>query len=122
MAAVRRSTAELRDALPSPLADALESYRLFLSAERNRSAATVTAYLSDIVSLLDHLGRLTGDRPAELADLTLPVLRSWLARQRSTGAARSSLARRAAAARTWRTWASGLTNALIRLTRFASWE
>jgi integrase/recombinase XerC len=105
MAGVRRSTAELREALPVPLVDALESYRLFLSAERDRSAATVTAYLADVVSLLDHLGRMTGERPAELADLTLPVLRSWLARQRSTGAARSSMARRAAAARSFCAWA-----------------
>jgi integrase/recombinase XerC len=105
MVAARRPTAELRDGLPGPLIDALEQYRLFLSAERNRSAATVTAYLSDLVSLLDHLGRMTGDRPAELADLTLPVLRSWLARLRSTGAARSSMARRAAAARSFTAWA-----------------
>jgi len=87
------------------LLDVLESYRLFLAAERNRSAATVTAYLSDVVSLLDHLGRMAGDRPAELSELTLQVLRSWLARQRSTGAARSSMARRAAAARSFSAWA-----------------
>ncbi len=105
MSTVRRSTAECRAGLPAPLIAALESYQLFLAAERNRSAATVTAYLADVVSLLDHLGRLTGQRPAELTDLTLPVLRSWLARQRSTGAARSSMARRAAAARSFCAWA-----------------
>ena len=46
-------------------------------------------------------------RPAEL-DLT--VLRSWLAKQRTMGAARTSLARRAASARTFSAWAhrSGL--------------
>ena len=33
------------------------------------------------------------------------MLRSWLARQRSTGAARTTLARRAAAARTFTAWA-----------------
>lgn len=104
-AVVRTSTAELRDGLPAPLVRDLERYRVFLTAERNRSAATVTAYLADLVSLLDHLGRMTGDRPAELADLTLPVLRSWLARQRSTGAARATMARRAAAARSFCAWA-----------------
>ncbi|ACV79448.1 tyrosine recombinase XerC [Nakamurella multipartita] len=102
---VRTSTAELRDGLPAPLVRDLERYRTFLSAERNRSPATVTAYLADLVSLLDHLGRMTGDRPAELTDLTLPVLRSWLARQRTTGAARATLARRAAAARSFCAWA-----------------
>ena len=105
MSAVRRSTAELRAGLPAPLIDALEAYRVFLAAERNRSAATVSAYLADLVSLFDHLGRMTGERPAELADLTLPVLRSWLARQRSMGAARASMARRAAAARSFCAWA-----------------
>jgi integrase/recombinase XerC len=44
-------------------------------------------------------------------DLDLTVLRSWLARQRSTGSARTTLARRAAAARTFTAWAhrEGLT-------------
>ncbi|HOZ60299.1 MAG TPA: tyrosine recombinase XerC [Nakamurella multipartita] len=102
---VRTSTAQLRDGLPAPLVRDLERYRMFLSAERNRSAATVTAYLADLTSLLDHLGRMTGDRPAELTDLSLPVLRSWLARQRTTGAARATLARRAAAARSFCAWA-----------------
>ena len=105
MAVVRRSTAAMRGALPSRLVDALDDYELFLAAERNRSAATVAAYLADVVSLLDHLGRMTGERPAELTDLTLPVLRSWLGRQRSTGAARSSMGRRAAAARSFCGWA-----------------
>ncbi len=105
MTGARRSTAELLAALPDALADPLEAYRLFLSAERNRSGATVTAYLADVVSLLDHLVRMAGDRPVALTDLTLPVLRSWLARLRSTGAARSSMARRAAAARSFTAWA-----------------
>ena len=95
----------MRGELPPALIDVLDDYELFLSAERNRSPATVAAYLADVISLLDHLGRLVGDRDAELAELTLPVLRSWLARQRSTGAARSSMGRRAAAARGFTAWA-----------------
>lgn len=102
---MRRTTAALRGELPPALIDVLDDYELFLSAERNRSPATVAAYLADVISLLDHLGRLAGDRDAELSELTLPVLRSWLARQRSTGAARSSMGRRAAAARGFTAWA-----------------
>lgn len=105
MVGMRRTTAAMRGELPPLLIDVLDDYELFLAAERNRSPATVTAYLADVVSLLDHLGRMVGDRDAELAELTLPVLRSWLARQRSTGAARSSMGRRAAAARGFTAWA-----------------
>ncbi len=95
----------MRGELPPPLVDVLDDYELFLAAERNRSPATVAAYVADVVSLLDHLGRMTGDRDADLSELALPVLRSWLARQRSTGAARSSMGRRAAAARGFTAWA-----------------
>jgi integrase/recombinase XerC len=62
----------------------------------------VRAYVADVVSLLDHLRRLGG---RTVGDLELHVLRSWLAKQRATGAARSTLARRAAAARTFTAWA-----------------
>jgi integrase/recombinase XerC len=106
MVLVRRTTAAMRGELPPALIDVLDDYELYLAAERNRSPATVAAYLADVVSLLDHLGRMTGDRDADLAELTLPVLRSWLARQRTTGAARSSMGRRAAAARGFTAWAS----------------
>ena len=95
----------MRGELPPAVIDVLDDYELFLAAERNRSPATVAAYLADLVSLLDHLGRLAGERDAELTELTLPVLRSWLARQRTTGAARSSMGRRAAAARGFTAWA-----------------
>lgn len=105
MVAVRRPTAAMRGELPPLLIDAIDDFESHLAAERNRSPATVAAYLSDVVSLLDHLGRMVGDRDAELSELTLPVLRSWLARQRSSGAARSSMGRRAAAARSFTAWA-----------------
>lgn len=95
----------MRGELPPSLIDVLDDYELFLAAERNRSPATVAAYLADVTSLLDHLGRMAGERDADLSELTLPVLRSWLARQRATGAARSSMGRRAAAARGFTAWA-----------------
>jgi len=99
-------TAERREALPDELATMLDAYVRYLAAERGLSAATVTAYTADIAGLLDHLVRFTGAGPATTADdLTLTVLRSWLARLRTTGAARASLARRAAAARSFTAWA-----------------
>ncbi len=85
---------------------ALEAFALHLDAERGLSPATVKAYTSDIRSLLDHLTRMTGGGGDPGLDrLTLAVLRSWLARQRSTGSARASMARRAAAAKSFSAWA-----------------
>jgi integrase/recombinase XerC len=70
--------------------------------QRGRSAHTVRAYVGDVVSLLDHADRLGIRAPS---GLTTAVLRSWLARLRSTGTARASLARHAAVARTFTAWA-----------------
>ena len=52
--------------------------------------------------MLDHAARMGGTTPG---DLDIATLRSWLARLRTLGGARTSLARRAAAARTFRAWA-----------------
>jgi len=84
----------------------LDAYVRYLAAERGLSEATVTAYTADVAGLLDHLVRFTGaGRSTASNDLTLTVLRSWLARLRTTGAARASLARRAAAGRSFTAWA-----------------
>jgi integrase/recombinase XerC len=64
---------------------------------------TVRAYVADVVSLLDHAGRLGRHDPAEL---DIQTLRSWLARLRTTGAAPTTMARRAAAARVFTAWAA----------------
>jgi integrase/recombinase XerC len=90
------------DALPPPLRDVVDSFAAHLAAERNRSAHTIRAYLGDVVSLLDHA---TGHGPGGLAQLDIGTLRGWLAAQREGGAARATLARRAAAARTFTAWA-----------------
>jgi integrase/recombinase XerC len=88
--------------LPEAMRAAVDAFAVHLAAELNRSAHTVRAYLGDAVSLLDHAARMGATAPA---DLDLLMLRSWLARQRTTGAARTTLARRAAAARTFTAWA-----------------
>lgn len=98
----RPSTAARRAALPASLGEALDRFERHLTLERGLSAHSVRAYVGDVVSLLDHLARMGR---ADLAGLDVRVLRSWLARLRSTGAARTTLARRAAAARTFTAYA-----------------
>jgi integrase/recombinase XerC len=98
-----QSTEEMHAALPAPMRDAVDEFARHLASVRNRSAHTVRAYVADTVSLLDHAARMGHDTPA---GLHITVLRSWLARLRTLGAARTSLARRAAAARTFCAWAN----------------
>ncbi len=88
--------------LPARLAAAHEAFVTHLSGERNLSPHTVRAYAADVASLLDHAARRSVD---DVADLDVRVLRSWLARLRTQGASRASLARRAAAARAFTAWA-----------------
>ena len=79
----------------------LGTYERHLVSERDLSAHTVRAYLGDVESLLDHADRLGIER---LTDLDLRALRSWLANQQSRGKARTTLARRATAARVFTAW------------------
>jgi len=88
--------------LPDDLAAVLGDFERHLVSERDRSQHTVRAYVGDVASLLDHLHRR---RTSGLADLDLRTLRSWLARLRSQGRSRATLARRASAARTFTSWA-----------------
>ncbi|SCF32256.1 integrase/recombinase XerC [Micromonospora viridifaciens] len=110
MSGDRRSTRAVHEALPPQMREAVDAFAEHLAGVRNRSAHTVRAYVADLVALLDHAVRMGC---AELSELDLTVLRSWLAKQRTTGAARTSLARRAAAARTFSAWAhrAGLLDA-----------
>jgi integrase/recombinase XerC len=100
----RIDVAALRAALPGPLAAAADGFERHLRLERNRSPHTVRAYLGDVVGLLDHLARLGGRR---VADLELGTLRGWLGVLRARGASRATMARRAAALRTFTAWAHG---------------
>jgi integrase/recombinase XerC len=88
--------------LPPALAEALAAFERHLSLELSRSAHTVRAYTGDVSALLEHARRLGVTEPAEL---DLSVLRSWLARSRTTGAARTTLARRGSSARVFTAWA-----------------
>ena len=88
--------------LPPRLASALDGFGRHLAAERGLSTHTVRAYLGDVGSLLEHASRIGVGSPG---DLDIGVLRGWLADQHATGHARATLARRAAAARTFTAFA-----------------
>ena len=84
--------------LPAPLGAVLDSFELHLAAERNLSAHSVRAYVGDVVGMLDHAARRGAAVPD---DIDLATLRSWLAKLRTSGRARATLARRASAVRTF---------------------
>ena len=77
-------------------------FEAHLRQERGRSEHTVRAYLGD----LDHLVAYLGGRGVEMPDMALADLRAWLGDQARAGVARSTIARRAAAIRTFCRWAA----------------
>lgn len=82
----------------------LEEYAEHLALERGRSEHTRRAYLTDLRMLFGFVDeRAPG---AGLSALSLPLLRSWLAAQASAGAARTTLARRTSAVKTFTAWAT----------------
>ncbi|MFY1690730.1 tyrosine recombinase XerC [Plantactinospora sp. WMMB782] len=102
MSQPRRSTRARHEALTPALRESVDDFAQHLASVENRSTHTVRAYVADLVSLLDHAVRMGCSTPR---DLDITVLRSWLAKLRTLGAARASLARRAASARTFTGWA-----------------
>ncbi|GAB3952748.1 tyrosine recombinase XerC [Kribbella albertanoniae] len=89
-------------AWPEGLTVLLTDYERHLTAERDLSKHSVRAYLGDIADLLDHLIRLGHN---DLSGLDIRALRSWLAKQQSLGKSRSTMSRRATAARVFTAWA-----------------
>ena len=87
--------------LPEAFALVLGDYERHLVSERDLAPHTVRAYLGDVSGLLEHCVRLGTD---DLADLDLRTLRSWLAKLQSTGRSRTTIARRATAARVFTAW------------------
>jgi integrase/recombinase XerC len=88
--------------LPKPLGRALAGFGRHLTAERGLSPHTVRAYLGDIGALLRHAA---AQGCAELGDVDILVLRAWLASQHRAGQSRATMARRAAAARSFTAFA-----------------
>src|ERR1700754_3766915 len=101
---------EMHEGLPPAMREAADEFGRHLAQVANRSEHTVRAYLGDVISLLDHAAAAGCAAPD---DLDIVVLRGWLATRMRQGAARSSQARRAAAARTFTAWAlrTGLATA-----------
>jgi integrase/recombinase XerC len=87
--------------LPEPMVRLLGDYERHLVSERDLAPHTVRAYLGDVSSLLDHCLRLGAD---DVSELDLRTLRSWLARLQTTGRSRTTIARRATAARVFTAW------------------
>ena len=94
-------SAETRDELSEAWSAVLAAYEHHLVAERDLSPHSVRAYLTDIQGLGTHAARQGVLDPA---DLTIRVLRSWLANLKTLGKARTTLARRATSARVFTTW------------------
>ena len=88
--------------LPPEMAAALAAFERHLRAERSLSPHTVRAYVGDAGSLLEHAHQAGVQGPGGL-DAT--HLRGWLASQHASGAARTTLARRGAAARAFTAFA-----------------
>lgn len=82
--------------------EAVAGFAAHLADVRRRSEHTVRAYTGDVISLLDY-ARRQGVHTVDGLDLDL--LRGWLGELRAAGVARATVARRAAAARTFTAWA-----------------
>ncbi|MGJ9422777.1 tyrosine recombinase XerC [Aeromicrobium sp. CF3.5] len=87
--------------LSEPWARVLGDYEHHLVAERDLSAHSVRAYLVDLSSLAEHSMRQGIDDPTHV---TIRSLRSWLATLQTLGRARTTMARRATAARVFTGW------------------
>jgi integrase/recombinase XerC len=83
--------------------DPVKAFARHLGAERGQSLHTQRAYVGDLQNLMTFACDRGITDPSELK---LSDLRSWLAHQAEQGAARSTLARRAASARAFLRWAT----------------
>src|SRR5690625_2784524 len=91
--------------------DMLTAFAAHLHAQRGLSEHTVRGYRGDVISLLATLPPAPREHESDLeisdlGRLDLPALRHWLAGLSGRGQSRASIARRAAAARTFTAWAA----------------
>lgn len=89
----------------------LDAFARHLRAELNRSQHTVRAYRGDVENLLTWMAQSsptegTGSTRTLLQQVRLSDLRAWLGHLAQGGASRSTMARRAAAVRTFFRWAA----------------
>jgi integrase/recombinase XerC len=87
--------------LPPTLAVPVAEFELYLDVQRGLSAHTVRAYTGDVRSLL---ARAVATGVRSLDDVDIAVLRDWLADLGARDLARTTMARRGAAARAFFAW------------------
>ncbi|MFB9313847.1 tyrosine recombinase XerC [Nocardioides plantarum] len=90
-----------QDLLPEAMMRVLADYERHLTSERDLTPHTVRAYLGDVAGILEHARRRGLD---DVTQLDLRTLRSWLAQQQTLGRSRTTIARRATAARVFTAW------------------
>jgi site-specific recombinase XerD len=98
----RKETSAATDALSPVDAGAVDAFVDHLLLERHLSSHTAHAYRADVSSLARFLER----GGSGLLEASYPALRRWLASLGTLGYARSSVARKAAAVRTFYGWAA----------------
>lgn len=105
---------KVREELPAAVGGVVTAYERHLALERGLSEHTVRAYIGDVVSLLGFFHGLPvvgatrsidRSRGHGLAELDITALRAWLAAHRAADTSRTTMARRAASARTFTAWA-----------------
>ena len=80
-----------------------DAYSHYLVNEKALSTHTVRAYLGDLDSFIEHLAN---NGVTEIVDVSLQLIRSWLATQQIRGGARTTLSRRAVSIRLFTKWAT----------------
>src|SRR5262249_8350486 len=80
---------------------ALAEFLRHLSLEKNASAHTVKSYREDLTKAVAFFGQRTGDKPPAPAQISTRLLRAYLAWLHEQGYAKTTVARRAAAVRSW---------------------
>lgn len=98
----RAEPAFTAEPLPRSLAGSLAAFERHLASARGLSSHTVRAYAGDMRSMLGHASMCGVER---IAELDLSVIRAWLAAQHGAGQSRATIARRAAAARAFTSFA-----------------
>jgi len=88
------------------LARTVDDFAAHLAAERGFSEHTVRSYRSDLGQLVEFAAARGAD---DASELDLELLRDWLWRGSQAGLAKSTLARRAASARSFSAWLARTT-------------
>src|SRR5260370_6436810 len=81
--------------------EAVAEFLRHLAVEKNASALTVKSYREDLVQALDFFRARSGGSTPALSQLTTRLLRAYLAWLHEQGYARTTVARRLAAMRSW---------------------